>query len=151
MYYTTTKDFQTFSEKKLFLDPGFSLIDAVIVKRGDQDYVLVLKDNTRPNMNMKVAFGKTPLGPYSGISESFTEKFTEGPAVVKVGSDWLIYYDAYRKKNYGAVRTKDFMTFEDISSVIKIPEGHKHGTIIKTREEILYQVLRKIHLQAKTR
>ena len=151
MYYTTTKDFQTFSDTKLFLDPGFSLIDAVIVKRGDQDYVLVLKDNTRPNLNIKVAFGKTPLGPYSEISEPFTEKFTEGPTVVKVGSDWLIYYDDYRKKNYGAVRTKDFKTFEDISSAIKIPEGHKHGTIIKTKEEILNQVLRKIHLQAKTK
>src|SRR5918993_548501 len=44
MYYTTTKDFKTFSETKLFLDPGFSVIDAVIVKRKKDDYVLVLKD-----------------------------------------------------------------------------------------------------------
>src|SRR5438132_162271 len=32
MYYTTTKDFNTFSEAKLFLDPHFSVIDCQIVK-----------------------------------------------------------------------------------------------------------------------
>ena len=48
LYYTITKDFQEFSEAKLFLDPGFSSIDATIVKRADTDYVLVFKDNTRP-------------------------------------------------------------------------------------------------------
>jgi len=65
MYYTTTEDFKTFSETKLFLDPGFSVIDCVILKRGTKDYVLVLKDNTRPNRNIKVAFAANPLGPYS--------------------------------------------------------------------------------------
>ncbi|WP_229655442.1 family 43 glycosylhydrolase [Pedobacter puniceum] len=72
MYYTTTKDFKTFTPTKLFIDPGFSVIDAVIVKRAQQDYVLVLKDNTRPNRNMKVAFAKHPLGPYNQVSDAFT-------------------------------------------------------------------------------
>src|SRR5690349_3703296 len=56
MYVITTKDFKSFSDEKLFLDPGFSVIDAVIVKRSSKDHVLVLKDNTRPNRNIKVAF-----------------------------------------------------------------------------------------------
>src|SRR5688500_16969520 len=63
MYVTTTKDFKTFSPTKLFLDPGFSVIDAVIVKRSMNDYVLVLKDNTRPERNIKVAFANNPSGP----------------------------------------------------------------------------------------
>ena len=58
MYYTTTKDFQTFSDSKLFLDPGFSVIDCEIVKRAKDDYVLVFKENTRPNRNIKLAFAK---------------------------------------------------------------------------------------------
>src|ERR1035437_2320469 len=41
LYYTTTKDFKTFTPTKLFLDPGFSVIDAEIVKRGKGDYILV--------------------------------------------------------------------------------------------------------------
>src|SRR5215204_5609529 len=108
MYYVTTKDFKTFSEAKLFLDPGFSVIDCVIVKRGRNDYVLVLKDNTRPMRNIKVAFSSNPLGPYSKSSEPFSPSFTEGPAVAKVGDDYLIYYDQYRDKIYGAMKTKDF-------------------------------------------
>jgi hypothetical protein len=137
MYYTVTKDFKTFSPAKLFLDPGFSVIDCVIVKRGTGDYVLVLKDNTRPNRNIKVAFGKTPLGPFENISEPITGSFTEGPTVMKTGTDWLIFYDAYRDKRYDALRTKDFKAFENINSGVNIPAGHKHGTIFTANKKIL--------------
>lgn len=141
MYYTTTPDFKTFSETKLFLDPGFSVIDAVIVKRQKEDYVLVLKDNTRPNRNLKVAFGKTPLGPYENISEPFTGFLTEGPTVTMVGDNYLIYYDSYRDKTYGAASTTDFKTFADVSSEIALPEGHKHGTIIKVKQKYLKRLI----------
>lgn len=140
MYYTTTKDFKTFSKAALFFDGGFSVIDAVIVKRGRGDYVLVLKDNTRPNRNIKVAFGKTALGPYTNVSEAFTPNFTEGPSVEKVGDEWLIYYDAYREKKYGAVKTTDFKVFTNIDDKVSVPEGHKHGTILKTTEKKLEEL-----------
>ncbi|UGU15763.1 hypothetical protein LS482_19035 [Sinomicrobium kalidii] len=137
MYYVTTKDFRSFSETKLFLDPGFSVIDAVIVKRKKDDYALVLKDNTRPMRNLKVAFGKSPLGPFENISEPFTGFLTEGPTVLKKDGKWLIYFDNYKDKNYGAVRTSDFRTFEGINDKISLPEGHKHGTISTVSAEVL--------------
>jgi predicted GH43/DUF377 family glycosyl hydrolase len=137
LYYTTTKDFKTYSDAKLFFDPKFSSIDAVIVKRKAADYVLVLKDNTRPERNIKVAFANTPLGPYENVSAPFTEKFTEGPAVAKVKDGWLIYYDAYQKKKYGAAFTKDFKTFVNADSLISVPEAHKHGTIIRVNKRYL--------------
>ena len=142
MYYTTTKDFKTFSSTKLFLDPGFSVIDCVILKRGKDDYVLVLKDNTRPNRNIKIAFAKDPLGLYTKASDSFTPNFTEGPAVAKVGDEYLIYYDQYRDKIYGAMRTKDFKTFTDVTKVVSVPEGHKHGTIFKVNKKVLQTVIK---------
>lgn len=144
LYYTTTRDFKTFSDTKLFLDPGFSAIDAVIVKRAKEDYVLVVKDNTRPNRNIKVAFAKDPLGPYSKASEAFTSSFTEGPSVVKTGKDWLIYFDSYRDKTYGAVKTRDFKTFTNISGEIKIPEAHKHGTILTTTKKTVRTLIRAV-------
>lgn len=137
MYYVTTKDFVEFSETKLFYDPGFSVIDAVIVPRGKDDYVLVLKDNTRPERNLKVAFGSSMTGPFGPAGEAFTETFTEGPSVVKVDDAWLIYFDAYRKKTYEAVLTTDFIHFEDANDKISIPEGHKHGTIFKADQKVL--------------
>jgi sucrose-6-phosphate hydrolase SacC (GH32 family) len=144
MYYVTTKDFQTFSETKLFLDPGFSVIDCVIVKRGKNDYVLVLKDNTRPNRNIKVAFASDPLGPYSKPSEPFSPLFTEGPTVAKVGDDYLIYYDQYRDKIYGAMKTKDFLTFTDATKEVSLPQGHKHGTIFMVKKSQLNGLIKKV-------
>ena len=141
LYYTTTKDFKTFTDTKLFLDPGFSVIDAVIVKRASHDYVLVLKDNTRPERNLKVAFANDPLGPYSSASKPFTESFTEGPSVVKVKNKWLIYFDSYRKKIYDAVATKDFKTFTPVTNEIAVPQGHKHGTIFTVNKKILQHLL----------
>lgn len=142
MYYTTTRDFKTFTETKLFLDPGFSVIDAVIVRRDADDYVLVLKDNTRPNRNMKVAFSDDPLGPWENISEPFTGFLTEGPTVLKLEEDYLIYFDEYRTKTYGARRTTDFITFENIDEEISVPEGHKHGTIFKAKESLVRNLIK---------
>ncbi len=142
LYYTTTKDFQTFSPAKLFLDPGFSAIDAVIVKRKANDFVLVVKDNTRPNRNIKVAFGPTALGPYSAASAPFSPNFTEGPSVAKIGREWIIYFDSYREKKYGSVMTSDFKNFRDSYSLTSVPEGHKHGTIFKVKKKILKGLLK---------
>jgi Glycosyl hydrolases family 43 len=137
MYYVTTKDFKTFSDTKLYLDPKFSVIDAVIVKRTTTDYVLVLKDNTRPERNIKVAFANNPLGPWENISAPFTEKFTEGPAVTKIKNGYLVYYDVYQNKKYGAAFTKDFKTFVKADSLITVPDGHKHGTIVPVKRKML--------------
>jgi hypothetical protein len=144
MYYTTTKDFKTFTDTQLFLDPGFSVIDCVIVKRGKNDYVLVLKDNTRPNRNIKVAFSQHPLGPYSEPSAPFTPNFTEGPTVAKVGENYLIYYDQYRDKIYGAMLTKDFKTFTNVTKEVSLPDGHKHGTIFEVRKKEAKRLLKTV-------
>ena len=140
MYYTTTKDFKTFTETKLFLDPKFSVIDAVIVKTGKGKYVLVLKDNTRPERDIKCAFANNPLGPWENISQPFTKKFTEGPAVAKVKDGYLVYYDVYQDKKFGASFTKDFKTFLKADSLISIPEGHKHGTISVAKSSVLKKI-----------
>jgi len=145
MYMTTTKDFRNFSDARLFLDAGFSVIDAVIVKRANKDYVLVLKDNTRPERDIKVAFSNSPMGPWQNISKAFTDNFTEGPSVVKVKNDWLIYYDSYRKKIYEASSTKDFIHFNNITNRVKIPEGHKHGTIVTVKNNFLNKLRKQLN------
>lgn len=144
MYYTTTKDFQTFSPTKLFLDPGFSVIDCVILKEASDKYVLVLKDNTRPNLNIKVAFSNKPTGPWSNISAPLTDKFTEGPSVVKTAKEWLIYYDSYRTKDFRALKTLDFKTFASANADISVPADHKHGTIFKISKAELKTLLKAV-------
>ena len=76
-------------------------------------------------------------GPYSPASQPFTESFVEGPSVEKVGDDYLIYFDVYKKKIYGAMRTKDFRNFTDVTEEVSIPVGHKHGTIFTAPESVV--------------
>lgn len=147
MYYTITKDFDVFDKTQLFCEPGFSVIDAVIVKRADKDYVLVLKDNTRPERDIKVAFAATPIGPWKNVSKAFTDNFTEGPTVVKLKDKWLIYYDSYRKKIYEASATKDFVHFENVTTTVSVPEGHKHGTIITVKKKFIKQLKKQLQKQ----
>ena len=76
-------------------------------------------------------------------SESLTEYLSEGPTVVKVGKKWLLYYDNYGSKNYKALSTSDFVHFDDVSSKISLPEGHKHGTITTISDEVLKGLIEK--------
>lgn len=145
MWYTTTKDFQTFSPTQLFLDPGFSVIDCEIIKRAKNDYVLVLKDNTRPARNIKVAFAQSPLGPYSKASEAFTPSFTEGPTVANVKDGYLVYYDQYREKIYGAMKTTDFKTFSDATKEVRLPQGHKHGTVFMVKKSFFKKLQKNVN------
>lgn len=151
MYYTTTRDFKTFAPTKLFYDPGFSVIDCQILKvngkpltpsdgvRSGPAYVLLLKDNTRPQRNIRVAFGESALGPWQNLSTNLTPPMTEGPCGLKIGDDWLIYYESYQAKHYSAMKTRDFKTFTDVTSEMVFPAGLKHGTAFKaTRKDLDY-------------
>jgi hypothetical protein len=136
MYYSTTRDFETFAPTKLFFDPGFSVIDGFIVKDGAR-YVLVHKDNSRPKLCLRVTFAEHSVGPWGPASDTFTEKFTEGPSVLKVGESWLIFFDMYRAHIYGAVKTRDFKTFTNVTSEVSLPEGHKHGTALAVPRQVV--------------
>lgn len=142
IYYTTTRDFVHFAPAKLLLDPGFSCIDAMIVKLGEEKYVMVLKDNTRPNRNLKVAFAAHPQGPWSPASKPFSEEFVEGPAVAKVKDGYIVYADRYRKYDFAAYFTRDFRHFQDVSDKIRIPRGHKHGTVFRASKRIVKGLLK---------
>ena len=154
LYYMTTKDFKTFSKAQLFYEPGFSAIDATLVKRNKNDYVMVVKDNTRPMRNIKVAFASSPYGPWSAASEPFTEQFTEGPSTAKVGDWYYIYYDSYQHKIYGAHRTKDFKTFQNQTGTVTFPVGHKHGTVFMADEQLVEGLIKYnrdvVHYSGKT-
>lgn len=143
MYYVTTRDFNTFSEPRLFYDAGYSCIDGIIVKRGTNDYVLVAKDNRKANSNLRVAFAKQAEGPYSiPLSQPFTSIFAEGPSVSKVGDTYYIYYDLYRRFTYGASMTKDFIHFTEATGLVEFPKDHKHGTTFKAPASIVEALLK---------
>lgn len=136
IYYTTTKDFQKFSKTKLLYDPGFNVIDASIVKQ-NEEFVMYLKDETRNPIqkNIKIAVSKKLRGPYSKASISITGNYwAEGPTASKINNDWVIYFDKYTEKKYGAVK-ETAQGWVDISEQISFPAGARHGTVIEISED----------------
>lgn len=143
MYYVTTKDFKTFSDTKLLYDPGFNSIDATIIKDGKR-WVMIFKDETREpaQKNLKIAYADNLTGPYSKASAAFTDKvWAEGPTTLKKGNKWIVYYDKYTAKKYGALSSTDFVQWTDISDQISLPAGIRHGSIFKVSKKELAKLL----------
>lgn len=140
IYRVVTKDFQEFSEPELFYEPGFNVIDATIAP-GPRGFVMVVKNETRhpPAKNLCVAFADRILGPWSAASEPFSPKgmWVEGPTVLQIGSWWYIYFDAYVANKYGAMRTRDFRQFEDVTSLCRFPPGMRHGSALPVPRKVL--------------
>jgi hypothetical protein len=136
MYCVTTPDFEVFSKTKLLFDPGYSVIDATIIPRSG-GYAMIFKDERRPMRRLRVAFSEHIGGPYKDISEPLTEMYTEGPTALKTGDEWLVYYDRYRAKDYGAIKTKDLKTWTDVTADVSCPHGQRHGAVLKISREIL--------------
>ena len=144
MYYTTTKDFKKFTPTKLFFDPGHTVIDATMIKVGKK-YYLVYKDETLasvPQKNLKLATSSLPAGPWKYDGKSFTEKWVEGPSILKLDKHYLVYYDEYTRHRYGASMTTDWKEWEFIGDQLKFPKGHRHGTILKVQRKIAEKLLK---------
>jgi hypothetical protein len=145
MYCTTTKDFTTFTETRIFYEPGFNVIDSTIVRHHDR-FVMILKDETRhpPAKNLRVATSPRVTGTWGDASEPFSPKglWVEGPSCLNVGEYVYVYFDAYAKHRYGAMRTKDFESWEDVSEEISFPRGTRHGTAFTVSKEVLDRLLR---------
>ena len=67
--------------------------------------------------------------------------WVEGPTLAKVGNDYVLYYDAYQTKHYGAMRSRDLKTWEDVTPRLSLPdEGTpvrmRHGTVIEVDSAI---------------
>ncbi len=141
MYYTTTKDFKSFTPAKIFFDPGHNVIDATIEKKGDT-YYMIYKDETevpKPHKNLLVATSKNAEGSYKRVSEkTFSPDWVEGPAVVSLNDgSYLVYMDSYRQNKYLAQRTFDFKTFEDVSDKITMPRDARHGSFVKVSKSFV--------------
>jgi beta-xylosidase len=145
MYYVTTKDFENFSETRIFYDKGFNVIDASLVKEGSE-YFMFLKDETNkpfiPQKNIRIAKSSFAEGPYGDPSAPVTgDYWAEGPTVIKIGDNWHLYFDKYRLRKYGLLVSTDLTTWIDKSDYLEYPDGLRHGTVFKVSENILSRLL----------
>lgn len=146
IYFTATRDFATFTRAQLLFDAGFSCIDATLIRAG-RNWHLVVKDETRfpePAKNFLHARAASARGPFTRFSAPFSPArlWVEGPSVVRVGAEFLLYFDAYANKRYGVLRSRDLEHWEDVSRLLRLPdEGTpqrpRHGAVISVPRALI--------------
>jgi beta-galactosidase len=144
MYCTTTKDFQYFTDTKMFFNPDFSVIDATILKSGKTWYLFLKNENPNPpEKNIRVTSTDRASGPYPiVVSPPITGKYwAEGPSALKIGEYVYVYFDRYREHKYGAVRSKDMKVWEEVSDKIVFPPGVRHGSAFKVSEKFVNKLI----------
>lgn len=142
MYFTTTKDFINFSETKIFLEPGFNVIDATITNYGSS-YFMIIKDETylpEAKKTLHILLSDNLYDWDVPISDAISWSWVEGPTITKINDDWVIYFDQYKKGSFGAITSSNLLKWEDISEEIKLPNGIRHGTIFKVSKSVISKI-----------
>jgi beta-xylosidase len=81
--------------------------------------------------NLRLAVAESAEGPYGQVSEPFTRDWVEGPSAIRIGDEWFVYFDQYRERRYGAVKSRDLKRWEDISHALSFPQDHRHGSVLR--------------------
>ncbi len=138
IYCTTTRDFKTFTPTQKWFDPGFSVIDAAILRDPHtRDWVMVIKDErekpvakkniwTSRTKSLDKGFPTALKGPIN-----FGPDWVEGPSPFQVGSDMFVCFDNYRRGRYDMISSADGgITWKNRSAELHLPKGIRHGTVI---------------------
>ena len=61
---------------------------------------------------------------------------------MKIGGDYVVYFDCYMKGAYGAILSKDLTHWEDVSGQLVMPKGARHGTVLKVPGSVIANLLK---------
>ena len=134
LWYSATRDFETFTPAKVFFEPGYSAQDGLIVQFRT-GYALIHNDYRKRSKSLRVAFSDTSAGPWQRVMDILPLKSCQPSAVLKTGDEIIVY--ANSSESVKALVTKDFYTWQDCSDYIFFPEGFKSGNILKADLKIV--------------
>jgi hypothetical protein len=156
IWYVTTRDFRTFGEARVLFDPGYSCIDACLLRDGSR-YLLFFKDERANDddvaafdpryQNIRVARGESPLGPFHDISAPITGRGpgrwqNEGASAIVVEGAYHVFYDHHGDDPYfGVVRSRDLASWEDVTGRFDFPARSKHGHVFRTSREAVRRLI----------
>ncbi|MES5820562.1 family 43 glycosylhydrolase [Streptomyces sp. RG80] len=142
MMYATTRDFYTFSEPKVWVDRGYSVIDSTVIQH-DGEYYRLSKDernNTSSTPNSKFIFEEksdtlrnlswTPVA--EGIGKGAMNA-AEGPLVFKSNTEekWYAFLDEFGGRGYIPFETTDLDSGNWTPSAgYDLPSKPRHGTVL---------------------
>ncbi|MEU1031475.1 family 43 glycosylhydrolase [Streptomyces mirabilis] len=142
MLYATTKDFRTFSEPKVWDDPGYSVIDSTVIKNKGS-YYRYTKDERDPSSSSpcsKFITGEKSTSltdtAYDFVSDcigSGSIDRGEGPTVFKSNTEnkWYLFIDEYGSHGYVPFETTDLDSGKwTMSTNYQLPASPRHGTVM---------------------
>ncbi|OSZ56744.1 1,4-beta-xylanase [Streptomyces pharetrae CZA14] len=147
MLYATTEDFRTFSEPKVWSDPGYSVIDSTVVEH-EGTYYRYTKDERDPGSSSPcskfiTAEKSTRLTStsYDFVADcvgSGAMDRGEGPTVFKSNTEdkWYLFIDEYGGRGYVPFETTDLDSGAWIPSRgHRLPASPRHGTVLPVTQE----------------
>jgi hypothetical protein len=142
MLYATTRDFYTFSEPKVWVDPGYSVIDSTALKHNGAFYrftkdernntsstpcsKFIIEEKSTTLRNLSWDFVKDCIGRPS-------IKAGEGPLVFKSNTEnkWYLFIDEFVDRGYVPFESTDPTSGNwTLSSGYSMPGKPRHGTVL---------------------
>ena len=149
VYITRTKDFQTFSEARVFFDPGFASIDAVMRRdEAEQRWAMIIKCsrdwNLPSNPGRNLWFTSTGLdldrlsfaplqGPIAGNHAPMfsnpdpPKSMAEGPSLLRYRGSWMLIWDEPAGGGLQLARSPDLKMWTHCKGA-QFPRRAQHGT-----------------------
>lgn len=139
IYVTTTRDFESYAPAELLFDPGFNAIDATLLRDGAR-VVMFLKDETKrpePKKLIRMAVADRARGPYRIEPDPLSPDWVEGPTALRVGRDLFLYFDAYTRRRFEGVKSRDLRAWTPITDDLRMPDGARHGTAFAVSDKVM--------------
>lgn len=134
LYSTTTKDFSKYEPAKLLYDPGHDVLDPTI-RKVDDKYYLFYRQKTGDEKKNKLSIAVTDKteGPYKHLRDAEFEMDLIGPAVLRMDDgNYLIYFESRTNNRVEALKTKDFVNWENVTEKITFPEKARQGSVARS-------------------
>jgi beta-xylosidase len=154
MMYATTRDFYTFSEPKVWIDRGYSVIDSTVIQH-DGTYYRLSKDernNTSSTPNSKFIFEEKSDSlldtSWDAVAEGIGKgamNAAEGPLVFKSNTEekWYAFLDEFGGRGYIPFETTDLASGAWTPSTgYDLPAKPRHGTVLPVTQAEYDRLLR---------
>src|SRR5690349_13457713 len=155
MMYATTRDFVTFSTPKVWVDPGYSVIDSTIIKDGNTFYRFTKDErnntSTTPCSKFITAEKSTTIRnlSYTFVADCIGKgkvNAAEGPTIFKSNTEnkWYLYLDEFGGRGYVPFESTDLNSGTWTQSTgFSLPASPRHGTVLPITQAEYDRVLRK--------
>ncbi|MFF7168820.1 family 43 glycosylhydrolase [Streptomyces pseudovenezuelae] len=154
MMYATTRDFYTFSEPKVWVDRGYSVIDSTMIQNNGTYYRLSKdeRNNSSSTPNSKFIFEEKSdsiLNPnWTAVAEGIGKgamNAAEGPLVFKSNTEekWYAFLDEFGGRGYLPFETTDLDsgTWTPVTDY-DLPAKPRHGTVLPVTQAEYDRLLR---------